>query len=69
MTRTKLAVITIDDDLDLVVSLDQIGRVDLREWSRTGDYKYPTKNGCAIPRSSVTALIDALRKAKRRAVA
>jgi len=69
MTRDRIAVIELEDGSDLVVSIDQLGRVDVREWTQTGDLKFPSKHGVACPRSALTALIDALRKAKRREAA
>jgi hypothetical protein len=63
MTRERLAVIELDADTDIVVSIDQLGRIDLREWTQTGDLKFPSKHGVAVPRAVLRDLIAALSEA------
>jgi hypothetical protein len=63
VTRTRVATIPLDDDTDLVVSLDAQGDLDLRRWTQTGDLKFPSKHGATVPRGSVRDLIEALREA------
>ena len=62
----RLATIELDADTDLVITVDAIGRLDLREWTKTGDLKFPSRSGVAAPRAALTALIAALRKAQWR---
>jgi hypothetical protein len=65
--RTSLAVISLDDGSDLVVSIDADGDLDLRRWTQTGDLKFPSRNGVTVPHEHLNDLIDALKAAKRRA--
>jgi hypothetical protein len=68
-TRTRLATIPLDNGSDLVVSLTADGDADVRLWTRTGDLKFPSKDGVSIPHYAVHAVIDALKQAKRRTAA
>ena len=53
-TRTAIARIPLDDDTDLVVSLDAHGDLDLRRWTQTGHLKFPSKHGVTIPHYAVS---------------
>jgi hypothetical protein len=64
--RTPLARIPLDDGSDLVVSLDERDRIEVRIWSLTGYAKMPTGNGVTLPRYALGDLIAALQSAKRR---
>ena len=66
MTRDRLTTIPLDDGSDLVVSVDDLGRIDIREWRLCGYAKFPSRHGIACPRSALGKLIDALNAAKRR---
>lgn len=41
-TRIPIARIALDDGSELVVSIDERGRTDLRLWTPTGDLKFPS---------------------------
>jgi hypothetical protein len=63
--RVAVARIPVGQD-ELVVSIDEHDRIDLRIWTRTGDLKFPSKHGVTVPRHALRDLIDALMAARRR---
>ena len=62
--RIPIARIALDDGSELVVSIDERGRTDLRLWTPTGDLKFPSKHGLTVSRYALREVIAALREAK-----
>ena len=48
---------------ELVLSTDAHGKLDLRVWTATGSLRMASRNGLALDRADLPALIDALRLA------
>ncbi len=66
--RLAIARIPIGQD-ELVVSVDEHDRIDIRLWTETGGVRFPSKHGVTVPRSALRDLIDAMKAAKRGAAA
>ena len=62
---TRLAAIPLDRD-ELVVSVDERDRIDVRLWTDTGGIRFPSKHGIAVPRHALPEIIAALELARRR---
>jgi hypothetical protein len=66
--RTRLATIPLDLD-ELVVSVDERDRIDIRLWTDTSGVRMPSGKGVTVPRWALRDLIEALRRARRREAA
>jgi hypothetical protein len=62
--RTPLARIPIGND-ELVLSVDDRDRIDIRMWTDTSGVRMASANGLTIHRNDVPKLIAALQGAKR----
>ena len=66
--RTVIARIPIGHD-EIVVTLDDRDRLDIRLWTASGGIRMASANGLTIHRRNVPALIAALERATREAAA
>ena len=66
--RVVLARIPIGND-EIVVTLDDRDRIDIRLWTATGGVRMASANGLTIPRDDVPKLIAALERAMRQEAA
>lgn len=63
--RIAIARIPVDRD-ELVVSVDERDRIDIRLWTDTSGVRFPSKSGVTVERWALPDLINALQRAKRR---
>ena len=66
--RTPIARNPIGQD-ELVISLDDRDRIDIRVWTATGGVRMASASGLTIRRDDVPKLIEALQRAMREAAA
>ena len=66
MKRTPIARIPISND-ELVITLDDHKRLDIRLWTASGGVRMSSANGLTIPLRDVPKLIAALQRAKKAA--
>jgi len=62
--RRAVARIPLDRD-ELVISVIDGGKIDVRVWTPTGGIKFPSKNGVTFPGHCLREVLDALRSAMR----